>query len=101
MNGNDIVAVANNSAVAVVAGGYTIDNTNPTLVSFDLDLDTETMTLTFSETVSAPSANASALILANEASGAAVTHRIGLGTFSQANSTVLTVNISRTDINEI
>ena len=49
MVGNNVTAIA--SVAAKMTSGYTMDTTEPVLLSYDLDIDAGNLTITFSETV--------------------------------------------------
>eukprot|EP00049_Salpingoeca_infusionum_P013900 m.258945 g.258945 ORF g.258945 m.258945 type:complete len:2013 (+) comp15549_c1_seq6:290-6328(+) len=99
MTGNVMVPITNNSALQVAS--FTADATRPQLINFAFNLNDEYIMLTFSETVNAHTGNASAIVLKSSSSPSAFTHRITAGSFVYTNSTVVRVDISRQDTNEL
>ena len=63
MVGNDVTGV--NTSVSLPVNNYTIDETSPTLRSFNFDLDAGNLTLIFTETVNVSSLDVTQLTLIN------------------------------------
>ena len=101
MNGNQVVEI--NSTNALKVSEFMEDVTRPRLVSFDIDMDSGTLFLTFDETVEASSLKKREVVLQDNslASNANNTYMLTGGESSMEDSTVLVINISFFDLNEI
>ena len=101
MNGNPVVMV--NSSYALQVSMFQEDVTSPLLVTFDLDMDTGTIYLTFDETVEASSLDVMQITLqdATLASTPNNTYILTGGYTSVDDSTILVVNFTFFDLNEI
>ena len=101
MNFNPVVAV--NATDALQAASFVGDTTSPMLVSFDLDMDSGTIFLTFDETVEADSLNVTEITLQDQPLPVDLnsTYTLTGGDQSTEDSTVLVVNLTFFDLNEI
>ena len=100
MNDNPVDAVS--YSVALSAMEFVPDTSNPNLVSFDLDMNTGTLFLTFNETVEASSLNVSQVTLQDNATATDNnTYTFTGGLSSMQDSTVIILNFSFFDVNEI
>ena len=101
MNNNTADAVL--PSAAIVAANVTEDVMNPELISFDLDMNLGALYLTFDETVEASSFNVSAITLQDStfASGSEIMYTLTGGESSIDDSTLIAVNFSFYDLNEI
>ena len=101
MNGNPVVMV--NSSYALPVDMFQEDITSPLLVTFDLDMDTGTIYLTFDETVEASSLDVTQITLQDStlASTPNNTYTLTGGYTSVDDSTILVVNFTFFDLNEI
>ena len=100
LNRNPIEVVSALNALSVTL--FTQDMTNPVLNYFDFDLTSETMTFYFEETVNASTFDISDVLL--HTFDGSVTYRLSLDSSlisGQIDSTVLTVELSLYDLNEI
>lgn len=109
LDNSSISDMADNMAVELVNGrafpvtSFTVDDNDPTLMSFDLDLNIGTLQLTFNETVSIPSLVVENIILKSELSSLNVfTFNATSGTLSQSpDQPVVLIQIGNDDLNEI
>ncbi len=101
MNGNLVKEVAPGDALK--AFNVTPDTTNPLLVSFNIDMDLGSLYLTFDETVEASSLSVTSITLQDGelASSNSSTYTLTGGDRSLEDSTVLMVNFTFFDLNEI
>ncbi len=100
MNGNDLVEVSILDAFG--AEMFEEDQTNPLLVSFDLDMTTGIIELTFDETIEADSLSLEEITLQNSQPFTDDNiYTLTGGLSSEIDSTVLIINISFVDLNEI
>ena len=86
---------------ALKASNYTRDSTRPNLLSFNLNMNSAVFTLTFDETVSADTFIPTSLVLQNDIYVPTMNYRLTGGHFPSVDSTVITLNISEYDLNEI
>ena len=98
MAGFNLTIIPNNTAKQ--ATGFIQDRTNPVLVSFTLNLTSEELVLTFDETVSYSSVIPRLLSLQSGPNGSAI-NITDSSTVSESNSTVITIFLSRQDLNRI
>ena len=99
MNGNDLVEIRDGNALQ--AEGFVSDETPPVLVDFSIDMDASQFVLTFDETVRAKTLVIDAITLQDNASYINSTYTLTDGSSSQSDSTMLTVNISEFDLNQL
>ena len=95
-NGNLLEPITPTSALQVL--DFTVDATQPSLVSWELDLNTGALSLIFDETVNSSSFNAFGLTLTSLSSAA---YTLNTSSTSSANSPVLEVILSILDLNSI
>ena len=98
MNGNPIVPISNTSAT--MAAEVLEDLVPPMLDGFSLNLNTSELTLTFSETVAAPTLNIGSFVLQDD-SNSTNYYRLTDGEVVSDNSSIIVVNVSKTDIDLI
>ena len=98
MAGNNVTARDVSSGLGVRE--YTSDATEPHLVAYELDMDAGVLTMTFSETIKVSSANANSLTLHGSANGGE-SHTLTGGDFSEDDSTVVSVALTRDDLNSV
>ena len=99
MNDNPSVSVSGHQAV-----NFTADATSPRLTSFDFDLNTGELSLTFSETVNASSFNPTGISLQSLLMPTMTSeyHQLTSGELvSQTDDTVLTLQLTTDDLNNI
>ena len=104
MNNNLLSAISDDSALQVLATGYTRDSTSPRLDTFELNLSTEQLILTFSETVQATSLDPTQITLQsriNSATAGTRSVRLTGGTPPQENSRIIALQLSEEDANTI
>ena len=100
MNGNGVVEVSSLDALLVEM--LEEDEVDPTLLSFDLDMDAGVIELTFDETVEADSLNLEEITVQNNRPFTDNNfYALTGGASSDVDSTVLVINISVFDLNEI
>ena len=100
MNDNPIDAIP--PSAATMALRFVPDTSHPHLVNFDLDMDSGTLYLTFNETVEASSFNVSEITLQDSKTATSNnTYTITGGVASIEDSTLIELNFSFFDINEI
>ena len=99
MNGNQVYAVAKSNALA--ARPFVSDVTLPELVEYTLDLNLGLLKFLFSETVNASSLQVTEIVLRNQSIGSLVTYRLTGGSVVSDDGTLVQVNISTADLNEI
>ena len=101
MNSNPSVAITYSNALPL--SGFVQDSTSPQLVSFTMNRNTGSLYLTFDETVNASSLQPTQLKLQSAVSASNVTNAYLLtgGSTSVYDSTVLVVNLTFFDLNEI
>jgi len=102
MASNSLVRIQTSNAQQVL--NYSADVTRPTFASFSLNMNTGLIVLTFDETINALTAQASSIWLQNTASAsnaATSSFRLTGGVFSTINSTVLSLQLTTADMNEI
>ena len=100
MNGNIVLEVS--SFDAIRADAFEEDGNEPILLNFDLDMDTGSIDLTFDETVEADSLVLSEITLQDDRPGTDNnTYTLTGGYSSNLDSTLLSVNLSYFDLNEI
>ena len=100
MNDNPIDAIP--PSAATMALRFVPDTSYPHLVNFNLDMDVGTLYLTFNETVEASSLNVSEITLQDNAIATSnITYTITGGVASIEDSTVIELDFSFFDINEI
>ena len=95
-NGNLLEPITPTSALQVL--DFTVDTTQPSLVSWELDLNTGALSLIFDETVNSSSFNAFGFTLTSLSSAA---YTLNTSSTSSANSPVLEVILSILDLNSI
>ncbi|XP_065888524.1 uncharacterized protein [Dysidea avara] len=98
MNGNPVVSISKNNAT--MATNYYGDFVRPSLERWDLDMDASTLTLYFSETANSLTLNVTAIIL-QDGMPADDFYRLTDGDTESINDTVIVVNITQTDLNEL
>ena len=101
MNDNVVDAIPESSAL--MAQNFIQDTSHPHLVSFNLDMNLGTLYLTFNETVEASSLNVTEVTLQDSETAANPnnTYAIRGGDSSMEDSTVIVLNFSFFDLNEI
>ena len=101
MNNNPVVVV--NYTDALPADGFVQDQTDPSLVSFNIDLDSGTLELTFDETVEADSLDVMQITLQDATMATSInnTYTLTGGLTSIEDSTILVVNFTFLDLNEL
>lgn len=98
MNRNPVTEI--NSTKSLRADSVESDITDPRLVEFDLDMNTGQIYLTFDETVEASSLRLTEITLQND-TDLLTTYTLTGGISTMEDSTVIIVNISFFDLNEI
>jgi hypothetical protein len=98
MVGNLVVNISASSAKQT--NDYTADSTRPILASFDFDLDLGMLTAVFDETVDAGTLRAGFFVLQNNVT-ASSSHVLTGGNLSTIDSTVVQINMTIGDLNEI
>ena len=86
---------------ALRASNFTRDFTRPNLISFDLDMNFGSLTLTFDETVSADTFKPTSLVLEDDIYVSTTSYILTGGYFHIIDSTVISLNITDYDLNEI
>ena len=96
---NPINAIVVSDALQVTT--FYPDNISCKLLSYDLDMNTATFTFTFDETVNASSLIASELWLQAQSNVSLLSYRIVSGNQSTSDSTVVSLTVSKHDLNSI
>jgi len=100
MNENGVIEIDHLNAIQ--AALFKEDMKNPTLVGFDLDMNSGVISLMFDETVQANSLNVEEITLQNNRPYTGnYSYTLTGGTTSMIDSTVLIINITDNDLNEI
>ena len=101
MNSNPVTPVESSSASQVFM--FFSDKIPPTLVNYDLDMDNGLLSLTFDETVNVSSVQPQEITLLGEPSNTTISllTLTGAKNISTEDSTVVTILITDTDLNEI
>ena len=100
--GNQVNSIPRTNAAARSILNYTIDETMPTLVNFDLDLDNETLVLSFSETVNSSSINVWGITLQGRQNGiGSEYYTLFDSTVISPDSHVITIRLNFQDLNAI
>ena len=101
MNANPLVSV--NESDPFPVREFTPDTTEPELISFDLDLNANQLFLTFSETVDITTFDLEqiAIISTNDSNTTIFEHTLTGGYFTMENSTMITLNLTLEDLNQI
>ena len=97
MNGNSLSEITSDAALQV--SEYTEDSTPPEIVGFDIDMSLEQIHLSFSETVRATSLDPTQITIQSFPSGAGTTVTLTTGTYSQEDSTLITLQLGEDDTN--
>ena len=79
----------------------TMDSTSPRLESFTLNLSSDVLTLFFSETVNRASFDVTRIIIQNSSTITTSYHRLTRGRIPAGNNHIITIELDRTDSNEI
>ncbi|KAL5489594.1 hypothetical protein EMCRGX_G018704 [Ephydatia muelleri] len=99
MNRNPVVAI--NTTVPEEVTLYKSDFTPPWLVSFNINLSSNQLTLTFSETINILTFMVEDIMLQSSNISSSVFYFLTGGSYAIANSTVITINLTVTDLNQI
>ncbi|XP_065887295.1 uncharacterized protein [Dysidea avara] len=99
MNDNNVVAIVDGNATQVNI--YVPDETPPVVDSFTIDMDEGVMVLTFDETVNASSFDVTGFSLQDNETYIDYNFTFTNGRHTLSDSTILTLNITTDDLNEI
>jgi hypothetical protein len=103
MNGNSATSLVGPNALEVRTNGYTPDETDPVLDSFDINMHVGVMVLTFVETVDGASLETTAITLSSDQGTGDSYHTLtGIkNEVANNDSTILAVEFTDFDLNEI
>ena len=99
MNNNPSVEIANGNALMVT--NFTADTINPVLYKWEIDMDAGILLLTFDETVNRDSLVYTEFVLQDFSSPVMDTHRLTGGSSQAFNDTILMINLTIDDLNQI
>ncbi len=97
--GNNLVTIETDASLQ--ATSYVVDTTDPILLNFDLDVDSGVLTMEFDETVNASSLNVENITLQNRFNESDYFYTLTDSVGQTFDSTIITINISFFDLNQI